>query len=93
MTSRLNALFNKETGGIQRPSEDSPIKRGSFEDQGVEIDHVAEKKLVRKLDTNIIPVGFTRPVSFTICIDCSVGYHAVISSFFLRQVCYIYKGF
>ncbi len=35
-------------------SQDSPTK---FEDDGsVEIDHVAEKKLVRKLDLYIIPV-------------------------------------
>lgn len=39
---------------MRTPSQDSPRK---LEDAGsVEIDHVAEKKLVRKLDLYIIPV-------------------------------------
>jgi len=39
---------------MRSPSQDSPRK---LEDAGsVEIDHVAEKKLVRKLDLYIIPV-------------------------------------
>lgn len=39
---------------MRTPSQDSPRK---LEDGGVvEIDHVAEKKLVRKLDLYIIPV-------------------------------------
>ena len=41
-------------GDMRTPSQDSPRK---LEDAGnVEIDHIAEKKLVRKLDLYIIPV-------------------------------------
>ena len=45
---------NVMEGDMRTPSQDSPTK---LEDAGdVEIDHVAEKKLVRKLDLHIIPV-------------------------------------
>lgn len=40
---------------MRTPSQDSPRK---LEDIGIdEIDHVAEKKLVRKLDLYIIPIS------------------------------------
>lgn len=36
--------------------KDEPATREGVQREGVEIDHAAEKKLVRKLDLNIIPI-------------------------------------
>ncbi|KAI9766193.1 MAG: hypothetical protein M1835_007233 [Candelina submexicana] len=56
MTSRLNAILNKETTVPHRRSEDW-IKNENIEAESVEIDHDAERRLLRKIDIHIVPVA------------------------------------